>query len=84
LTRQGKVPEFLIFWIENLLISYPVGGKQGDGGRRGRAGLEKGRAGRSPCGDQEGVPGMRVMFWTWIVLITTGLVFYSIIGLAHN
>jgi hypothetical protein len=27
---------------------------------------------------------MRVMFFTWLLLITTGLVFYSVIGLAHN
>jgi len=27
---------------------------------------------------------MRVMFFTWLVLIATGLVFYSVIGLAHN
>jgi len=24
------------------------------------------------------------MFWTWIVLITAGLVFYSVIGLTHH
>jgi hypothetical protein len=30
------------------------------------------------------VDGMRVMFAIWLVLITTGLVFYSVIGLAHN
>jgi hypothetical protein len=27
---------------------------------------------------------MRVMFFTWLLLIATGLVFYSVIGLAHN
>ena len=27
---------------------------------------------------------MRVMFFTWLTLIATGLVFYSVIGLAHN
>ena len=27
---------------------------------------------------------MRVMFFTWLVLIATGLVFYTVIGLAHN
>jgi len=34
--------------------------------------------------DQEGDDEMRTMFWTWIVLITAGIVFYSVIGLAHN
>ena len=29
-------------------------------------------------------PAMRVMFWTWMTLIATGLVFYSVIGLTHN
>jgi len=24
------------------------------------------------------------MFWTWMTLIATGLVFYSVIGLTHN
>ena len=33
---------------------------------------------------EEGLPGMRVMFWTWIGLIATGLVFYTVIGLTHN
>jgi len=27
---------------------------------------------------------MRAMFVTWLILIATGLVFYSVIGLAHN
>jgi hypothetical protein len=27
---------------------------------------------------------MRVLFWTWIVLITAGLVFYSVVGLSHH
>jgi hypothetical protein len=27
---------------------------------------------------------MRVMFLTWLLLIATGLVFYTVIGLAHN
>jgi len=27
---------------------------------------------------------MRLVFFTWLVLIATGLVFYSVIGLAHN
>jgi hypothetical protein len=27
---------------------------------------------------------MRAMFVIWIVLIATGLAFYSVIGLAHN
>jgi hypothetical protein len=34
--------------------------------------------------EAEGAPGMRALFWTWIVLITAGLVFYSIIGLTHH
>jgi len=25
-----------------------------------------------------------VLFWTWIVLITAGLVFYSVVGLSHH
>jgi hypothetical protein len=35
-------------------------------------------------GEREGLPGMRVMFWTWITLIASGLVFYSVIGLGHH
>jgi hypothetical protein len=27
---------------------------------------------------------MRVLFFGWLVLIATGLVFYSVIGLSHN
>jgi hypothetical protein len=27
---------------------------------------------------------MRVMFFTWMLLIATGLAFYTVIGLAHN
>jgi hypothetical protein len=30
------------------------------------------------------VPAMKVMFWTWILLITAGLVFYTVIGLGHH
>jgi hypothetical protein len=52
--------------------------------KRVLAGLVSRRQGRTPPHDQEGVHGMRVMFWTWIVLITAGIVFYSIIGLTHN
>ena len=33
---------------------------------------------------REGPLRMRVMFFTWLVLIATGLVFYTVIGLAHN
>jgi hypothetical protein len=33
---------------------------------------------------REGGFRMRVMFFTWMVLIATGLVFYTVIGLAHN
>jgi hypothetical protein len=52
--------------------------------KRVLAGLVSRREGRTPPHDQEGVHGMRVMFWTWIVLITAGIVFYSVIGLTHN
>jgi hypothetical protein len=45
-------------------------------GFRPGAGLEKTPAGRTFR--------MRVMFFTWLVLIATGLVFYTVIGLAHN
>jgi len=27
---------------------------------------------------------MRTMFAIWVVLIATGLAFYSVVGLAHN
>ena len=27
---------------------------------------------------------MRVMFLTWLILIATGLVFYTVIGLTHH
>jgi hypothetical protein len=33
---------------------------------------------------REEPPRMRVMFITWLTLIATGLVLYSVIGLAHN
>jgi hypothetical protein len=33
---------------------------------------------------REGPPRMRVMFFTWLTLIATGIVFYTVIGLAHN
>jgi hypothetical protein len=52
--------------------------------KRGLTGLVSRREGRTPPHDQEGVSGMRVMFWTWIVLIAAGIVFYSIIGLTHH
>ena len=29
-------------------------------------------------------PAMRVMFFTWLTLITAGIVFYSVIGLSHH
>jgi hypothetical protein len=45
-------------------------------GRRNREGL--------PRNEWKGFPGMRVVFWTWMTLIATGLVFYSVIGLTHN
>jgi hypothetical protein len=34
--------------------------------------------------DERSSPGMRVLFFTWIVLIASGLVFYSIVGLSHH
>ena len=40
--------------------------------------------GRTQPHEVEGACGMRVMFWTWILLITAGLVFYSVIGLGHH
>jgi len=39
-------------------------------------GLGRPRAGRTPR--------MRVMFFTWLTLITAGIVFYSVIGLSHH
>jgi hypothetical protein len=39
---------------------------------------------RTPLGSGEGLPGMRVMFWTWITLLVAGIVFYSVIGLTHH
>jgi hypothetical protein len=27
---------------------------------------------------------VRTMFWTYVVLIVAGLVFYSIVGITHN
>jgi hypothetical protein len=33
---------------------------------------------------REGLGRMRAMFFIWLTLIATGLVFYSVIGLAHN
>ena len=33
---------------------------------------------------REGPPRMRVMFFTWLPLIATGLVFYTVIGLTHH
>jgi hypothetical protein len=47
-------------------------------------GLGTRQAGRTPRNERKGLPGMRVVFWTWMTLIATGLVFYSVIGLAHN
>jgi hypothetical protein len=28
-------------------------------------------------------PRMRLMFFTWVVLITAGIVFFSVVGLTH-
>jgi len=39
--------------------------------------LEKAQPGRTHA-------AMRVMFWTWISLITAGLILYSVIGLSHH
>jgi hypothetical protein len=33
---------------------------------------------------REGPLRMRAMFVIWLVLIATGLAFYTVIGLAHN
>jgi hypothetical protein len=40
------------------------------------------RISRAGCGKEWG--RMRVMFFTWLVLIAAGLAFYSVIGLTHN
>jgi hypothetical protein len=78
LTRCGTVPEFSTFWIENLLIPYPIGGNA----RKPMEERALTRLGTPPAGRTP--HAMRVMFFTWLVLIATGLVFYSVIGLAHN
>jgi hypothetical protein len=54
---------------------------------RGNAQKAGGKAGLSAIsGAPRGhdLPAMRVMFFTWLLLIATGLVFYTVIGLAHN
>jgi len=33
---------------------------------------------------REGLVRMRAMFFTWMTLIALGLVFYSVVGLAHH
>jgi hypothetical protein len=48
-----------------------------DGLPRSLGGLGDGTRGRTPL-------AMRVMFFLWLTLIATGLVFYTVIGLAHN
>ncbi len=30
------------------------------------------------------MPEVRVMFWIYVVLIVTGLVLFTIVGIAHN
>jgi hypothetical protein len=67
----------LIFWIENLLIPYLIGGN---------AGKPTGSRAQRPIRAAGGgnLSAMKVMFVTWLVLIATGLVFYTVIGLAHN
>jgi hypothetical protein len=64
-------------WIENHLIPYLIGGNaRKPVGKRGFLRLATPHA---------GMPlRMRVMFLTWLLLIATGLVFYTVIGLAHN
>jgi len=47
-------------------------------------GLATGQPGRTPRNEGKDVLSMRVVFWTWMSLIATGLVFYSVIGLTHN
>jgi hypothetical protein len=53
-------------------------------GKKAFRGLGTRRAGRTQPHDEDGAPGMRVMFWTWITLIAAGLVFYTVIGLGHH
>ena len=76
--RRGTVAEFLTLWIEKGLIPYLIGGNA-------RNPVEKRDFGwfrALPCGHD--LQRMRVMFFTWLVLIATGLAFYTVIGLAHN
>jgi hypothetical protein len=46
--------------------------------------LDRHAAGRTQPRETEGIAHMRVMFWTWIVLIGAGLIFYSVVGLSHH
>lgn len=76
---------FSIFRIKNLLIPYLLGGNASKSMRKeGFYGLGTRRAGRTPPHEREGLAGMRVLFWTWITLITAGLIFYSVVGLTHH
>jgi hypothetical protein len=75
--RARTVAEFLTLWIKNNLIPYPIGGMP-------RKPVEK-RGFLRLATPHAGMPlRMRVMFFTWLLLIATGLVFYTVIGLAHN
>jgi hypothetical protein len=78
LTRGRHRISFSTFWIKNLLISYLIGGNaQKADGKEGLVSIRDAASGKDS-------PAMRVMFLTWLLLIATGLVFYSVIGLAHN
>jgi hypothetical protein len=68
LTRGGHRSRFSTFWIKNV-FNLCFGGD----GTRIRGGPER-----------ERLPRMRVMFFTWLTLITAGIVFYSVIGLSHH
>jgi hypothetical protein len=65
---------FSTFWIKNLLIPYPIrGNTRKPTGKRLLGTLGAGKTSR-----------MRVMFFTWITLITAGIVFYAVIGVSHH
>ena len=77
--RAGTVANFLTLWIEKTLNSLP------DQGECPSSQWTNGALGRiRPAGSGKDHPAMRVMFFTWLLLIATGLVFYTVIGLAHN
>ena len=88
MTSGGHGSRFSTFWIKNILILYLIGGNAKKpvekGGFGDPDGLGKRQAGRTPGDEGKGFPSMRVVFWTWMTLIATGLVFYTVIGLTHN